>query len=212
MYMCTVLGFCTRLMLVILTHSVFGRGDSMLYTLYSDGYSFLERACTFLYMYNCRSMPFCSGPPDFSSTTCTCTCSWLGLKVLMQLDAPLLPAIAHTVLVSCTRYNAFVFHTCGKCVWERCARISCAFASRLRLVCSVFVFGNAFAYPCNIRPRARVKCKQCSMQCRPISKPSAMKVGRLRTAAESAPRCTAKMYVIVVAQSYIPHFTPPKPP
>ena len=129
----------------------------------------------------------------------------------MQLDTPLLPAIAHTVLVSCTRYNAFAFHTCGKCVWEKCARISCAFASRLRLVCSVFVFGNAFAYPRNIA-QVTCKCRQCSMQCRPILKPSAMKVGRLRTAAESVTRCTAEMYVIVVAQSYIPHFTPPKPP
>ena len=74
---------------------------------------------------------------------------------------------------------------------------------RMHFVCVRFVFAPCLclamlsAYPRNIRPRARVtcKCRQC-MQCRPISKPSAMKVGRLRTAAESAPRCTAKMYVI----------------
>ena len=119
-----------------------------------------------------------------------CTCSSARVGWVFKSCLRFLCFLFHTYTCTCTNVcvvpvsKVFVFHTCTKCVREKCARVSCTFTLHLRfrllsicasfsphlrlicrLVCSVF----AFTYPRNIRPCAWVQCGQCSTQCGPTS-------------------------------------------
>ena len=90
--------------------------------------------------------------------------------------------------IKCLRFTC-ARNACGKnahafsCVFTSHLRLVCfVFAPRLPCVCSTYVFGNAFAYPRNIRLCVRVQCGQCSMRCGPTS---ATKVYRLLEDSES---------------------------